>query len=81
MTTVNSELAAGLKAALDALNDEHGRGGAAKLAAALRITQSAVSQWEAIPPKHVLVVEKVTGVERHVLRPDHYPPPPRKRAA
>lgn len=39
------------------------------------VTEQAVSQWEKVPPKHVLMVEKVSGVSRHLLRPDIYPDP------
>lgn len=43
-------------------------------AAGTKITKSAVSQWERCPVNRVLDVEAVTGVARHVLRPDIYPP-------
>lgn len=49
----------------------------AELARRLRITVQAVSGWRAsgkIPPGRVLAVEAVTGVPRHALRPDFYPP-------
>lgn len=56
-------------------------GGAAALARLLNeialkpITPQAVTQWDAVPPARVLEVERVTGVSRHELRPDFYPPP------
>jgi DNA-binding transcriptional regulator YdaS (Cro superfamily) len=44
------------------------------VAAALGITPGAVSQWDAVPPERVLDVERITGIPRHELRPDLYPP-------
>lgn len=37
-------------------------GSAAKLAAAIGVTRSAVSQWRWIPGKHVRKVAEVTGI-------------------
>ena len=51
-------------------------GGPAKLAASLDISIQAVSQWEEVPPLRVLAVERISGVPRHELRPDLYPPEP-----
>ncbi len=48
-------------------------GGLAALAAPLGISAQAVSQWDEVPPRRVLAVEKVSGVSRHELRPDLYP--------
>ncbi len=56
-------------------------GGPVKLAAALGVTSSAVSQWKRVPPERVLAVEAATGVARHILRPDIYPPPAPSEAA
>jgi DNA-binding transcriptional regulator YdaS (Cro superfamily) len=50
-------------------------GGYRTLAATLRITPQAVSQWKRVPVTRVLDVERITGVPRHELRPDFYPPP------
>lgn len=53
-------------------------GGSARLAASIseltgeRITPQAVSQWRVVPPARVLVVEKISGISRHELRPDIY---------
>ncbi len=53
-------------------------GGSVGLAAAIseatgeKISPQAVSQWKVVPPARVLVVEKITGVSRHDLRPDIY---------
>lgn len=62
-----------------------GVGGPAKLAAALsergiRITSQAISQWKRVPPDRVIAVEEVTGVSRHVLRPDVFGPAPERVA-
>lgn len=56
-------------------------GGPVKVAAALGITSSAVSQWKRVPPERVLAMEAATGVPRYELRPDMYPPPPSSEAA
>lgn len=49
-------------------------GGVSKLAKALRVTRSAVSQWQEegrqTPAKHCVKIEQLTGVSRHKLRPD-----------
>ena len=51
-------------------------GGLVKLAGALGVTKQAVSQWDEVPPLRVLAVERASGVPRHELRPDLYPPEP-----
>jgi DNA-binding transcriptional regulator YdaS (Cro superfamily) len=45
-------------------------GGVAALASALKISSQAISQWDRVPPRRVVEVEKITGVSRHDLRPD-----------
>jgi DNA-binding transcriptional regulator YdaS (Cro superfamily) len=45
------------------------------------ITSQAISQWRRIPAERVLEVERVTGIPRHELRPDIYPPPHPREAA
>lgn len=51
-------------------------GGGAALARALNLkSRQAVYQWSRVPAEHVLKVEKITGMPRHVLRPDLYPAP------
>ena len=47
----------------------------AKLAEICGVTAQAVSQWTQVPVKHVLTIERETGIPRHDLRPDIYPPP------
>jgi DNA-binding transcriptional regulator YdaS (Cro superfamily) len=44
------------------------------LAADLGISHGAVSQWVQVPVERVLEVERITGIPRHELRPDIYPP-------
>lgn len=56
-------------------------GGTGRLAEALGINPSAISQWDRVPVERVLRVEEITGVSRHALRPDIYPPPSKKRKA
>lgn len=46
-----------------------------ELAKSLQVTPQAISQWERVPVMHVLKIEQLTGVPRHELRPDIYPPP------
>lgn len=48
-------------------------GGQAVFARLIGVTPQAVSQWKEVPPLRVLVVERVSGVPRHELRPDLYP--------
>lgn len=55
-------------------------GGASRLAEALHVTRSAISQWRQVPAERVLDVERATGVPRHELRPDLYPPHPETAA-
>lgn len=38
----------------------------------IEITSQAISQWKKAPPDRVLVIEQITGVSRHLLRPDIY---------
>lgn len=51
-------------------------GGVGALARALGISQPSVSNWSRIPAERVIEVEKVSGVGRHLLRPDLYPDNP-----
>src|SRR5215471_11459004 len=36
------------------------------------VSQQAISQWDRIPAKHIIEIERATGVPRNVLRPDLY---------
>lgn len=56
-------------------------GGARALAKAIentpgqaRCTPQAIYSWTACPPLRVIAVEAITGVSRHELRGDIYPP-------
>ena len=55
-------------------------GGASALARRLRVTPSAVLQWQDVPARRVLEVERFTGVSRHALRPDIFGPAPKGAA-
>jgi len=48
-------------------------GGPLKLARALGIGASAVTQWTRVPPRHLPRVERITGIPGRELRPDLYP--------
>lgn len=50
-------------------------GGGAALAKHLEVARQAVYQWPRVPAAHVLKVEKLTEIPRHILRPDLYPDP------
>lgn len=54
-------------------------GGQTALANALGLKQGHIWYWahraHQIPAERVLDVERVTGIPRHELRPDLYPPP------
>jgi DNA-binding transcriptional regulator YdaS (Cro superfamily) len=52
---------------------EH-RGLLSKIARELGVNRSTVSQWPQVPPKRVVAVETITGISRHLLRPDLYLP-------
>jgi DNA-binding transcriptional regulator YdaS (Cro superfamily) len=47
-------------------------GNQSALAAALEITREAVSQWDVVPVKRAVQIERVTKgkIKRHELRPD-----------
>lgn len=49
------------------------------LAVSIGTTPQNVAQWPRVPGERVLAVEASTGVPRHVLRPDIYPPPRRAK--
>lgn len=49
------------------------RGSLTAMARELGISHSAILQWVRIPAERVLVVERITGISRHDLRPDLYP--------
>lgn len=45
-------------------------GGVVMLGHLLGLSRGAVSQWDRVPPQHVLRIEQLTGVSRYTLRPD-----------
>jgi len=51
-------------------------GGAPVIARELGLTRQAVNKWDEVPSKHVLAIEKLSGVTRYELRPDLYGPFP-----
>lgn len=51
-------------------------GGAPLVARELGLTRQAVNKWDEIPTKHVLAIERLSGVTRYELRPDIYGPHP-----
>ena len=60
-----------------AVKKEGSRG---RVAEKLGISRQATIYWEKIgvvPAKHVLALEKMSGVSRYALRPDIYGPPPK----
>lgn len=70
---------------LDAMSDEGfekaraaAGGKNVDLARLLGITESAISQWKAVPPERAIEIEMKTGgkVTRHEIRPDFFGPPP-----
>lgn len=76
------DIIAQLKA--EALNEaREAVGGSTGLSRALsgKITPQAVSQWKQVPADRTLDVERATGVSRHRLRPDLYPPEPERASA
>ena len=51
-------------------------GGPRAVSREVKLTRQAVAKWEEIPPRHVLALERLSGVSRHDLRPDIYGPKP-----
>ena len=50
-------------------------GGLEATGEALGVTKQAVSQWDECPPKRVVRLSQATGIPRHKIRPDIFPPP------
>jgi DNA-binding transcriptional regulator YdaS (Cro superfamily) len=43
------------------------------IADACQIREAAIRQWRRVPPLRVVVVERITGIPRHLIRPDVFP--------
>jgi DNA-binding transcriptional regulator YdaS (Cro superfamily) len=56
-------------------------GGRRELSRLLGISHQAIAHWRRVPAERVLVIERLTGVPRHALRPDIYPKEARRVAA
>lgn len=50
-------------------------GGIGKLARSIGVSQPSVSTWCRVPPHRVIQVERLTGINRRILRPDLYDVP------
>lgn len=48
----------------------------AELARALGVSPQAIDQWGRVPTRHIIEIERITGIDRSRLRPELY----RKRA-
>jgi DNA-binding transcriptional regulator YdaS (Cro superfamily) len=46
------------------------RGLSAQIARELGVNSGAVAQWDRIPAERVVDIERITGIPRHMLRPD-----------
>jgi DNA-binding transcriptional regulator YdaS (Cro superfamily) len=55
------------------------RGLLARIARSLGVAPSTVSMWQQVPSGRLVAVEQITGIERHLLRPDLYRPSGRAR--
>ena len=64
----SSSGAVGLIALREWIKAGHGR--QSSLAEALGITTPAIPQWQEVPADKLVLVEKITGISRQVLRPD-----------
>lgn len=51
------------------------KGLSARIARELGMTTSAIAQWDRVPAERVPEVARITGFERHELRPDLWEPP------
>lgn len=52
-------------------------GGVSKIADALAVSQSAVSQWSRVPERHVQALSDKSGIAPEVIRPDLVFPKPK----
>lgn len=54
------------------------RGLLAKIAKGLNITKQALSGWDRVPAERLAEVSRISGIPRHLLRPDVCEPPSRR---
>jgi len=53
-------------------------GSQVKLAKLLGISHQAINKWQTVPTRHLIAIERATGVHRSLLRPDLYVEPGQK---
>ena len=53
-------------------------GSQVKLAKLLGISHQAINKWRDVPTRHLVAIERATGVHRSLLRPDLYEEPDQK---
>lgn len=63
------DLQAGVEAAIEAVENAN------RLASRLGLTRQAIYAWKKIPAERVPEIEGITGVARHILRPDLHEAP------
>ncbi len=51
------------------------------LAVIIGVRPQGISQWKRVPQEHVRAIEALTGLPKHVIRPDVYDLPPNEVAA
>lgn len=70
-----------MKTGIDLLR-EAGVTNVAELAHRMGLKRQTLYQWERVPERHILTIERLTGIPRHLIRPDLYetytPPAPRE---
>lgn len=49
-------------------------GGVTKLCDIADVSRQALAKWTRVPAERVLRIERATGIPRHRMRPDLYPP-------
>jgi hypothetical protein len=52
------------------------RGLLARVARECGLTRASVVKWPRVPAERLVEIERITGIARHLLRPDICPPPP-----
>jgi DNA-binding transcriptional regulator YdaS (Cro superfamily) len=60
---------------MDLLRSPACRGVRTLIARELGIEKGAISQWKVIPAERVPPISRITGIPRHLLRPDLWDPP------